>query len=229
MNYPGKELENFDLASIWRKYIYFLIKKYIKGSVLEVGAGIGSFTNNYSSLENNSITLTEIDNNNYKIIKERFKNRNYFFYQSVTKELKGQLNTIMCLNVLEHIERDTIEINDALEKLDDNGYLIILVPAHNKLYSKFDEAVGHFKRYEIDYFNKLKLNNAVIEKTVFLDCMGYLLYYINGVFFKEDVYPSKLKILIWDKIFTPITFFLDKILNYKFGKNLLCVIKKTKN
>ena len=229
MNYPGKELENFDLASIWRKYIYFLIKKYIKGSVLEVGAGIGSFTNNYSSLENNSITLTEIDNNNYKIIKERFKNRNYFFYQSVTKELKGKFNTIMYLNVLEHIEKDTVEINDALEKLDDNGYLIILVPAHNKLYSKFDEAVGHFKRYEIDYFNKLKLNNAVIEKTVFLDCMGYLLYYINGIFFKEDVYPSKLKILIWDKIFTPITFFLDKILNYKFGKNLLCVIKKTKN
>ena len=229
MNYPGKELENFDLASIWRKYIYFLIKKYIKGSVLEVGAGIGSFTNNYSSLENNSITLTEIDNNNYKIIKERFKNRNYFFYQSVTKELKGKFNTIMYLNVLEHIEKDTVEINDALEKLDDNGYLIILVPAHNKLYSKFDEAVGHFKRYEIDYFNKLKLNNAVIEKTFFLDCMGYLLYYINGVFFKEDVYPSKLKILIWDKIFTPITFFLDKILNYKFGKNLLCVIKKTKN
>ena len=229
MNYPGKELENFDLATIWRKYIYFLIKKYIKGSVLEVGAGIGSFTNNYSSLENNSITLTEIDNNNYKILKERFKNRNYFFYQSVTKELKGKFNTIMYLNVLEHIEKDTVEINDALEKLDDNGYLIILVPAHNKLYSKFDEAVGHFKRYEIDYFNKLKLNNAVIEKTFFLDCMGYLLYYINGVFFKEDVYPSKLKILIWDKIFTPITFFLDKILNYKFGKNLLCVIKKTKN
>ena len=229
MNYPGKELENFDLASIWRKYIYFSIKKYIKGSVLEVGAGIGSFTNNYSSLENNSITLTEIDNNNYKILKERFKNRNYFFYKSVTKELKGKFNTIMYLNVLEHIEKDTVEINDALEKLDDNGYLIILVPAHNKLYSKFDEAVGHFKRYEIDYFNKLKLNNAVIEKTVFLDCMGYLLYYINGVFFKEDVYPSKLKILIWDKIFTPITFFLDKILNYKFGKNLLCVIKKTRS
>mgnify|MGYP002637958535 FL=1 len=133
---------------------------------MEVGAGIGSFTNNYSSLENNSITLTEIDNNNYKIIKERFKNRNYFFYQSVTKELKGKFNTIMYLNVLEHIEKDTVEINDALEKLDDNGYLIILVPAHNKLYSKFDEAVGHFKRYEIDYFNKLKLNNAVLDHTL---------------------------------------------------------------
>ena len=228
MNYPGKELENFDSATIWRKYVYFLIKKYIKGNILEVGAGIGSFTNNYSHLKNDSITLTEVDNNNYEIIKQKFKNKNYSFYQNITKELKGTFNTIMYLNVLEHIKEDTTEINDALNKLEVNGYLIILVPAHNKLYSKFDEAVGHFKRYEIDYFKNLKLSNAVVEKVFFLDCMGYLLYYVNGIFFKEDVYPSKIKILIWDKIFTPITFFLDKIFNYKMGKNLLCVIKKIK-
>ena len=217
MNYPGKELENFDSATIWRKYVYFLIKKYIKGNILEVGAGIGSFTNNYSHLKNDSITLTEVDNNNYEIIKQKFKNKNYSLYQNITKELKGTFNTIMYLNVLEHIKEDTTEINDALNKLEINGHLIILVPAHNKLYSKFDEAVGHFKRYEIDYFKNLKLSNAVVEKVFFLDCMGYLLYYVNGIFFKEDVYPSKIKILIWDKIF-----------NYKMGKNLLCVIKKIK-
>ncbi len=228
MNYPGKELENFDLATIWRKYIYFLIKKYIKGSILEVGAGIGSFTENYSHLKNSGITLTEVDDGNYSTIKDRFKLKNYIFFQSVTRELKNKFNTIMYLNVLEHIKDDTKEIKDALDKLEINGYLIILVPAHNKLYSKFDKAVGHFKRYEIEYFQNLNFNNAKVEKIFFLDCMGYFLYYINGIFFKDDVYPSKLKILIWDKIFTPITFFLDKILNYKFGKNLLCIVKKTK-
>ncbi len=118
MNYPGKELENFDSATIWRKYVYFLIKKYIKGNILEVGAGIGSFTNNYSHLKNDSITLTEVDNNNYEIIKQKFKNKNYSFYQNITKELKGTFNTIMYLNVLEHIKEDTTEINDALNKLE---------------------------------------------------------------------------------------------------------------
>ena len=47
MNYPGLELENFDKATIWRKYIYLLIKKYINNNILEVGSGIGSFTKNY--------------------------------------------------------------------------------------------------------------------------------------------------------------------------------------
>ena len=47
MKYPGEELDNFDKATIWRKYIFFEIKRFIKGKVLEVGAGIGSFTKNY--------------------------------------------------------------------------------------------------------------------------------------------------------------------------------------
>ena len=46
MDYPGKELEIFDKATIWRKYVHFLVKNYLKEALLEVGAGIGSFTNN---------------------------------------------------------------------------------------------------------------------------------------------------------------------------------------
>ena len=56
MKYQGQELDNFDKASIWRKYIFLNIKNYIKGPTLEVGAGIGSFTNNYKSLTSD-ITL----------------------------------------------------------------------------------------------------------------------------------------------------------------------------
>ena len=47
MQYPGKELEIFDNATIWRKYVHNLTKKYFKDNFLEVGAGIGSFTKNY--------------------------------------------------------------------------------------------------------------------------------------------------------------------------------------
>ena len=43
-NYPGKELELFDKANFWRTYLYFFINKFIGKKVLEVGAGIGSFS-----------------------------------------------------------------------------------------------------------------------------------------------------------------------------------------
>ena len=43
MNYPGKELELFDKANFWRKYIFFKTNKFIKGDILEIGAGLGAF------------------------------------------------------------------------------------------------------------------------------------------------------------------------------------------
>ena len=226
MKYPGAELDNFDKATIWRKYIFFQIKKFIKGNVLEVGAGIGSFTNNYKNLPN-KITLSEIDQENLSLIKKKFKDTKINFTGDLTKNIKSNYDTIMYLNVLEHIEDDTKEINEAFQKLNPGGFLIILVPAHNNLYSEFDKAIGHFRRYEIKYFKNLKVNNSKLIKLNFLDAAGYFLYYINKIFFKKEVYPSKLKIYIWDKFFTPITFILDKILFYKFGKNILYIIQKS--
>ncbi len=78
----------------------------------------------------------------------------------------------------------------------------------------------------MNFFKNLEIENSKKHKLIYLDAMGYFLYFLNKFFFKEEVYPSKLKIFIWDKIFTPMTIFLDKILMHKFGKNILYVIEK---
>tara|TARA_B100000900_G_scaffold385181_1_gene374642 strand:+ start:233 stop:913 length:681 start_codon:yes stop_codon:yes gene_type:complete len=225
MDYPGKELEIFDKAVLWRKYIYFLVKKYIKNGLLEVGAGIGSFTKNYKN-DLKNITLTELDKQNIKRLKKRFKGSKIKIETKLTSKLNGKFNSILYMNVLEHIKNDKKEINISLNKLNKKGYLIILVPAHNELYTKFDKEIGHFRRYKVNFFKKLKLKNAKIVKLQYLDCLGYFLYYLNKIFYKNEIYPSKTKIFIWDKFFTPLTFFFDRFLNYRFGKNVLCIIEK---
>ena len=191
MKYPGAELDSFDKASIWRKYIFWIIKKYIKGFTLEVGAGIGSFTNNYKSLANN-ITLSEIDTDNLSFIKEKFKTDNFNFTSDYTKNINKNFDTIMYLNVLEHIEKDIEEIEDAFKKLNPKGYLIILVPAHNKLYSKFDKAVGHFKRYDIGFFKNIKIQKSKLIKLSYLD-YEYFFIFLNKIFLKKRFIHQKLK------------------------------------
>lgn len=227
MNYPGKELEAFDKAKFFQKYTFFLTKKFIKNNILEIGAGIGSFTKNYSTNNKNNILLNDLDSKNLNKIKLKFSK---FKNIKVTKKKINQINIkfdcIIYLNVLEHIKNDTKEINDAKKKLKKNGHLIFLVPAHQKLYTKFDKAIGHFRRYDINFFKISKSKDLSIVRLIYVDLLGYFLYYLNKLFFKKEVYPSLSKIILWDKIFVPITILLDFLFQYKFGKNILCIYKK---
>ena len=224
--YPEIALERFDGANLWIKYIIFKIRKYLKDDVLEVGAGCGSFTKGY--MKNfNSITLTDMDNNSFNLLKKNFINeKNVNVINAPTKDVNKKFNTILYFNVLEHVKEDKLEIKTALEKLNSGGYLIILVPAHQKIYSKLDKAVGHYKRYDIDFFKENKFEKSKVVKLHFLDFFGYLLYFLNKIFFKEETYPSSFKIFIWDKVFTPFTIVVDYLTGYKFGKNILCIYKK---
>ena len=76
------------------------------------------------------------------------------------------------------------------------------------------------------FFKENKFENSEIVKLHFLDFFGYSLYHLNKIFFKEETYPTTIKIFIWDKIFTPFTIVIDYLTRYKFGKNILCIYQK---
>lgn len=224
-NYPVEATEKFDNAKFHRKYCMSFIKKFIKGDVLEVGAGCGSFTRDYFT-KDLKITLTETDNKNYEDLKASFKNKhNVNVSNSTIFNIEKTFDTILYLHVLEHIEEDRKELESAYKKLKKGGCLIIMVPKHQKLYSNFDKAIGHFRRYELNFFEK-NLVNLDRVLLISLDSVGYILYFLNKIFFKNETFPSNLKIFIWDKIFTPVTIFLDFFSNYKFGKCIVAVYKK---
>lgn len=223
--YPSEATEKFDNAKFHIKYCMSFVKKFIQGEVLEVGAGCGSFTRNYFNSDLN-IILTETDQKNYEGLKKFFyKKNNVTISHNKICDIDKKFDTILYLHVLEHIEEDRKELKSAYEKLKKGGRLIIMVPKHQKLYSNLDKAVGHFRRYELDFFEK-NLINLERELLISLDSMGYILYFLNKIFFKNETFPSYLKIFIWDKIFTPFTVLLDFFTNYRFGKCIVAVYKK---
>jgi len=224
--YPKLVTERFDNANLHINYCLAFINKYLEGDVLEVGAGCGSFTKNYLHKNLKSITLTEFDETNLSNLKKNFiSNDKIKILKQNIKNIEGKFDAIVYLHVLEHIKNDKDEIKEATKKLKKNGYLIIMVPAHQKIYGNLDQAVGHFRRYEINFFQK-GFHSLEKINIKFLDTLGYLLYYLNKLIFKKEIYPSKLKIFIWDKIFTPLTIFVDFILRYRYGKCILAIYKK---
>jgi len=191
MNY----LDIFDNAKVWIKYVHILNKKYYKNDFLEIGAGIGSFTDQYKkNIEN--IFLTEIDKNNLNILKKKYMNdSNVTVVEGEINKIEQRFNTICHFNVLEHIKEDKEEIINCLNKINKNGYLVILVPAHNKLYSNLDKDVGHYRRYDKSFFYNLNIFNGKIVELKYMDCMGYILYYMNKLIYKNEVIHLILKFL----------------------------------
>ena len=224
--YPETATERFDDANFHIKYCLSIIRKYVQGKILEVGAGCGSFTRNYYQPEIKSLVLTETDKKNISELKEKFKNDTNVKISNLTiKDIKDKYDTILYLHVLEHIKDDNTELKTAYKKLNHGGHLIVMAPAHQKLYGNLDKAVGHFRRYEKKFFKKNLLRMQLVSLK-YLDSMGYILYYLNKIFFKKETFPSKLKIFLWDKVFTPFSIVLDFITNYQLGKCIIAIYKK---
>ncbi len=225
-NYPETATERFDKANFHIKYCLSMIKKYFRGNILEVGAGCGSFTRNYYKSFSTKITLTETDNRNISSLNKNFGNlSNIEIFESSVANIEKKFDTILYFHVLEHIKDDVQEIANATDKLNSGGHLIIMAPAHEKIYSNLDKAVGHFRRYEKNFFKK-NFNNLELVNFKYLDSVGYVLYYLNKIIFTKETFPSDFKIFLWDKIFTPLTILIDFFSYYKFGKCIIAIYKK---
>ena len=224
--YPEIATERFDDANFHINYCLSFINKFIKGNIIEIGAGCGSFNKNYYDPKIKSLILTETDQLNITNLQKKFeKNYNIRISDLSIDKIQNKFDTILYLHVLEHIKEDINELKNAKNKLNDEGHLVIMVPAHQKIYGNLDKAVGHFRRYEKDFFKKNLLDLELVSFR-YLDSMGYLLYYLNKIFFKNETFPSKFKIFLWDKLFTPITILIDFLTNYSFGKCIVAVYKK---
>lgn len=224
--YPEAATERFDNANFHIKYCLSIIKKYIAGDVLEVGAGCGSFTRNYYNKKIKNVVLTETDEKNIYTLKNKFRNyKNFEVLNLSVDKIDKKFNSILYFHVLEHIKDDLEEIEKAKSKLNSGGHLVFIVPASKRIYGNLDKAVGHFRRYEKEFFKKDLLDLELLNLK-HLDSIGYVLYYLNKIFFSKETFPSNFKIFLWDKFFTPLTVIIDFIINYSFGKCIIAVYKK---
>ena len=139
---------------------------------------------------------------------------------------KKKYDTIVYLDVLEHIKKDKEEVKKALGLLKKNGKLIINVPANSHLYSNFDKDVGHYKRYSKKDF-EIILQNFSFRKVSYryYDSIGYLLSLMSKLFITNYKKNFEKKIKFWNNLIF-LSKLLDKITLNVFGKSLLVIIEK---
>jgi 2-polyprenyl-3-methyl-5-hydroxy-6-metoxy-1,4-benzoquinol methylase len=140
-------------------------------------------------------------------------------------ESKPEFDTILYIDVLEHIENDSIELEMAASRLHKHGKLIILSPAFPALYSHFDKAIGHHRRYTKNEMNALMPQSMSKILLRYLDGSGFFLSFANRLLLKQ-MYPTLKQIKFWDKYLVPVSIISDRIFNYSFGKSILGIWEK---
>lgn len=231
-SYIGSELELFSEARNWKAYYRQSIKKYLGAEVLEVGAGIGSTTEFLSRGNHRRWLCLEPDPQLAKTL------NSYITSGTLPNccELKvgtlldlsfqERFDSIIYIDVLEHIKNDKREIESVYSSLREGGFLVVLAPAHQWLFTPFDEAIGHYRRY-----NKRMLK-AIIPSDKFkcislryLDCVGLIASLGNRLLLKSKM-PNKQQILLWDKVMVPISKIVDPLIQYSVGKSILGIWQK---
>ncbi len=229
--YIGEELEIFAHAINWKNYYGSLLKPHFGERVLEVGAGLGTTT---VSLYDQKVTewiCLEPDKNFYELLEKRIKNKEL---PSACKARHGTLSeidpddmfdTIVYIDVVEHIEKDQAEAQNAAKHLKPGGKLIILSPAHQWLFTPFDRAIGHFRRYSRASLSKIGPGDCVEVKIIYLDSAGMLLSLANKFLLQQSM-PTVKQILIWDRWVVPVSRILDRILFFNLGKSVVGIWKR---
>ena len=214
----------------WRRYMKSKLFKHIVSNVLEVGSGVGSTANTFYDETIKSWTSIEPNIELYKQMQINQKmgllSKNIKLNNCYLNELsETKFNTIMYIDVLEHIENDKQEVKVASSKIQSKGKIIILCPAYNFLYSKLDYAVGHYRRYTKDQLFNLFDKEKFELQGFYLDSMGTMANLLNKYLIKSSS-PSKIQYFIFNYLIIPISIVTDKFFNYSFGRSVVVIAKK---
>ena len=232
-NYDGWELNFFDNAKNYRDYQIDIIKKELKGTVAEIGPGNGSLCEKYNIYCDN-VVLFEPSKNLFKNLETKFQsNEKIKIDNSEFSSSNKKFDCFLLMDVIEHIENPQTLIKSLYDSLNENGKILINVPAFQHLYSKFDEDVGHFKRYTKSSFVKeLLLIKPKKVKMFYYDFLGYFLSLVSQLLFlvskkykKNYKKDFKSKIKLWNYLI-PISKILDRCAINSLGKSLFIIINK---
>jgi SAM-dependent methyltransferase len=223
--YPGRELEIFAHAENWKAYWHSRIRGWIRGDVLEVGAGLGVNTKLLRGAENSWLCL-EPDAQLGSTLQRNVAALNCeVSFGTIADVADRRFDTILYIDVLEHIESDRDELANAANLLKPGGHVIVLSPAHQYLFSEFDASIGHFRRYNKSLLSGCSPRNCRMDSMFYLDSVGMAASLMNRWVLRQSM-PSLAQIKSWDTYIVPVSRLLDPLLGYGVGKTIVGVWTK---
>lgn len=234
--YPGRDLEAMAFAVNYHKWILEVFQPYLGTRVVEVGAGTGAFSELVLEHKLESLSLLEPSKAMYEVLSRnvgRFDaSARLMTYNSTLRPVAAQLKSIqkpdsvLYVNVLEHIDDDEGELKTAHETLGQGGKLFLFVPALKGLNTRFDKQLGHFRRYaKAELEEKCRRAGFTVLTCTYFDLVGITPWWVKYKLLRSGTMQPRV-VRLYDKYVVPCTKLLESLIKPPLGKNVILVAER---
>src|SRR5579884_341148 len=193
------------------------VAPFVSGSVLEAGAGIGNLTE-FLVEGSREYIAAEPERENLRLLAGRLGAHPGLrivkcdvLEEGDLRDYYNAMDTIVCLNVLEHIEDDIAALRNLYSCLRCGGRAIILVPHGRRAYGNLDRVLGHYRRYtKAELQEKLALAGFHTERMMEFNRAAYPGWILNSRILKRTTL-SGTQLRVFD-FFVPLWRRIDRFL-----------------
>ncbi|BBX49400.1 hypothetical protein GCM10009645_02260 [Mycolicibacterium poriferae] len=211
----------------YRRYQYDLIAPHCGRTILEVGAGLGEFAEQFDDVDR--LVLTDVDPGAVELMARRFAGRPEVQTRTlalgVAPELEEPVDSVVAINVLEHIEDDAGALRSLATAVQPGGSIVLWVPGYQQLYGEFDRKVGHVRRYTpatlASAVRRAGLDVELVKPVNLLGGIAWWLTVRRG----GSTSPDSKLVAVFDRFVVPVTRALERVMRPPFGQSVLCVAR----
>jgi len=222
------------VSNQFNNWIYEKMVGRLRGSILELGSGLGVFSERIvRDMGTSEIILTDKSLSYLNNLEKKFINRTNVTVSKLDLECitdyqqigYNKFDTIVAINVLEHVKNDDFVFEQLYRMLRKNGTIILLVPSYKFLYNHIDLEIGHQRRYtKKELQTKIQKCQFIIEKIQSFNLAGILGWYVNGTLLQNSAISTE-AMTLFDHL-VPFWKFLDCITFNKIGLSIICYLSK---
>lgn len=227
----GRGLDAMSGAERYHREILHIFAPYLGERILDVGAGSGNFTTLLLERDPAQLYAIEPDDDYVPLLRERLNGRrNVSVHHCVLSEFaqgerRAEVDSVVSVNVLEHVEDDAAELALMQSILRPGGHLCLWVPALSALYAPYDRALGHYRRYERRQV-AAKLEGAGFDVVLlgYRDLIGMMVWFVLCRLLRRTPGPGAVS--FYDRYVTPLARLPGRWSNPPVGKNLVAIARR---
>jgi SAM-dependent methyltransferase len=221
-------------ARNYNRWVVSAFEPFFGRSLLEIGMGHGGFYDHLPPLD--AYVGLDIDDELVAHARARYPDRRFVQADVADPGLPDRLDgtrfdTVLCVNVLEHVQDDRAAVASLLRLIEPGGHLLIFVPAFRQLYTDLDRLAGHLRRYtKAEVAALADVSGAEIRRLEYFNPVGALGWWANGMKRHNSLESRAVtgQVAFFDTYVLPVSKMLNSVTRPEFGQSVVCAVRKVR-